>query len=165
METIDEEAVDETDDVVLDLTGGRGADSVIDAVGMEAHGSTLDAVLQTTKIQLDRTHALWQCMRSIRRGGTLSLSGVYSGPVHLFPLGDLFDMGVTLRMGQANVRRWVPELLPLLEDDTDPLGIDDFTTHELPLDAAPQAYAMFQRKEDGSIKVVLHPGRAAVPRM
>ena len=165
VETIDEKAVDETDDVVLDLTGGRGADSVIDAVGMEAHGSTLDAVLQTTKIQLDRTHALWQCMRSIRRGGTLSLSGVYSGPVHLFPLGDLFDMGVTLRMGQANVRRWVPELLPLLEDDTDPLGIDDFTTHELPLDAAPQAYAMFQRKEDGSIKVVLHPGRAAVPRM
>ena len=157
VETIDEDAVDETHEVVVELTGGRGADSVIDAVGMEAHGSILDAVLQMTKIQLDRTHALWQCMRSVRRGGTLSLSGVYGGPVQLFPLGDLFDMGVTLRMGQANVRRWVPEILPLLEDDADPLGIGDLTTHELPLDAAPQAYAMFQRKENGCVKVVLHP--------
>jgi threonine dehydrogenase-like Zn-dependent dehydrogenase len=157
VETIDEDAVDDTHEVVLGLTDGRGADSVIDAVGMEAHGSALDAVLQTTKIQLDRTHALWQCMRSVRRGGTLSLTGVYAGPVQLFPLGDLFDLGVTLRMGQANVRRWVPAILPLLQDAADPLGVADLTTHELPLEAAPQAYKTFQRKEDGCIKVVLHP--------
>jgi threonine dehydrogenase-like Zn-dependent dehydrogenase len=157
IETIDEGAVDEAHEVVLELTEGRGADAVIDAVGMEAHGSSLDAVLQTAKIQLDRTHALWQCMRSVRRGGTLSLAGVYSGPIHLFPLGDLFDMGVALRMGQANVRRWVPELLPLLEGDADPLGVDDLATHDLPLEAAPQAYRMFQRKEHGCVKVVLRP--------
>jgi threonine dehydrogenase-like Zn-dependent dehydrogenase len=165
VETIDESSVDDPHEVVLELTNGRGADSVIDAVGMEAHGSTLDAVLQTTKIQLDRTHALWQCMRSIRRGGTLSLAGVYAGPVHFFPLGDLFDLGVTLRMGQANVRRWVPEILPLLEDEGDPLGVEDLTTHELPLAAAPTAYSMFQRKQDGCIKVVLRPGNGAQPRV
>jgi threonine dehydrogenase-like Zn-dependent dehydrogenase len=161
IETIDEGAVDEAHAVVLESTEGRGADAVIDAVGMEAHGSSLDAVLQATKLQLDRTHALWQCMRSVRRGGTLSVVGVYAGPVHLFPLGDLFDLGVTLRMGQANVRRWVPELLPLLEGDADPLGVDDLATHDLPLDTAPQAYRMFQRKEHGCIKVVLRPGLRA----
>ena len=161
VETIDDRSVEDAHEVVLELTEGRGADSVIDAVGMEAHGSTLDAVLQTTKIQLDRTHALWQCMRSVRRGGTLSLVGVYAGPVQLFPLGDLFDMGVTLRMGQANVRRWVPEILALLEDDDDPLAVEDFATHELPLGQAPNAYSMFQRKDDGCIKVVLRPQNGA----
>jgi threonine dehydrogenase-like Zn-dependent dehydrogenase len=160
VETIDEASVDEPHELVLELTDGHGADSVVDAVGMEAHGSLLDAALQTTRVQLDRTHALWQCMRSVRRGGTISLSGVYAGPVHLFPLGDLFDMGVTVRMGQANVRRWTRELLPLLEDEGDPLGVHDLTTHELPLEAAPEAYAMFQRKEDGCVKVVLTPNGA-----
>jgi threonine dehydrogenase-like Zn-dependent dehydrogenase len=161
VETIDEDSVEDAHEVVLELTSGRGADSVIDAVGMEAQGSTLDAVLQTTKLQLDRTHALWQSMRSVRRGGTLSLVGVYAGPVQLFPLGDLFDLNVTLRMGQANVRRWVPDLLPLLEDEDDPLGVDDLVTHELPLAAAPAAYSMFRRKEDGCIKVVLRPSNGA----
>jgi hypothetical protein len=148
--------------LVLELTDGRGADSVIDAVGMEAHGSALDGFLQTTKIQLDRTHAFWECMRSVCRGGTVSLTGVHAGPVHLFPLGGLFDLGVTLRMGQANVHRWVPAIPPLLEDETDPLGIEDFSTHDLPLEAAPHAYKMFQRKEDGCIKVVLHPSASRV---
>jgi threonine dehydrogenase-like Zn-dependent dehydrogenase len=156
-ETIDTDGVDDAHEAVLELTEGRGADSVIDAVGMEAHGSTLDAFLQATKLQLDRTHALWQCMRSVRRGGTLSLSGVYAGPVQLFPLGDLFDLGVTLRMGQANVRRWVPELLPLVDDTDDPLGLADFVTHDLPLERAADAYAIFQRKQDGCVKAVLHP--------
>jgi len=164
VETIDEDAVEDAHEVVLALTDGRGADSVIDAVGMEAHGSSLDGVLRTTKLQLDRTHALWQSMRSVRRGGTLSLVGVYAGPVQLFPLGDLFDMGVTLRMGQANVRRWVPEILALLEDDDDPLAVEDLATHELPLTAAPDAYTLFQRKQDGCVKVVLRPGTAAPPQ-
>lgn len=156
VETLDPAGVDDPSAAVRELTGGRGADAVIDAVGMEAGGSRLDAVLQTTKIQLDRTHALWQCMRAVRRGGTLSISGVYGGPVQMFPLGDLFDMQVTLRMGQANVLRWVGDIIPLLQDG-DPLGVDDLVTHEMALDEAPRAYAMFQAKEDGCIKVVLRP--------
>jgi threonine dehydrogenase-like Zn-dependent dehydrogenase len=156
VETIDPAGVDDVPALVRELTGGRGADAVVDAVGMEASGSTLDRVLQTTKIQLDRTHALWQCMRAVRRGGTLSLAGVYAGPVQMFPLGDLFDLQVTLRMGQANVKRWIDDLLPLLADG-DPLGVDDLVTHELPLAAAPEAYAGFQAKRDGAVKIVLRP--------
>jgi threonine dehydrogenase-like Zn-dependent dehydrogenase len=156
IETVDFGAVDDVKDVVLDLTEGRGVDSAIDAVGMEAAGSTIDSVLQATKIQLDKTHALRECMGSVRRGGTISLTGVYGGPVQMFPLGDLFDMGVTVRMGQANVRRWTDEILPLLLDG-DPLGTDDLVTHELPLEQAPQAYELFQKKQDGCIKVVLKP--------
>jgi threonine dehydrogenase-like Zn-dependent dehydrogenase len=156
VETIDAAAVDDVPALVRELTDGRGADAVVDAVGMEASGSTLDRVLQTAKIQLDRTHALWQCMRAVRRGGTLSLVGVYAGPVQMFPLGDLFDLQVTLRMGQANVKRWIDDLLPLIGDG-DPLGVDDLVTHELPLTAAPEAYAGFQAKRDGAVKIVLRP--------
>jgi threonine dehydrogenase-like Zn-dependent dehydrogenase len=156
VETIDPVGVDDVPALVRELTDGRGADAVVDAVGMEASGSMLDRVLQTTKIQLDRTHALWQCMRAVRRGGTLSLAGVYAGPVQMFPLGDLFDLQVTLRMGQANVKRWIDDLLPLLADG-DPLGVDDLVTHELPLAAAPEAYAGFQAKRDGAVKIVLRP--------
>jgi threonine dehydrogenase-like Zn-dependent dehydrogenase len=157
VETIDFAAVDSVKELVLELTDGRGVDSAIDAVGMEASGSRLDAVLQATKIQLDRTHALREVLGSVRRGGTVSLVGVYGGPVQMFPLGDLFDMQVTLRMGQANVRRWVDELVPLLVDG-DPLGVDDLVTHRFPLEEAPRAYAMFQEKRDGCTKVVLQPG-------
>jgi threonine dehydrogenase-like Zn-dependent dehydrogenase len=157
VETIDLAGTDDAPAVVRELTGGRGADCVIDAVGMESTGSTLDRVLQTIKIQTDRTHALWQSMRSVRRGGTLSLVGVYTGPVQMFPLGDLFDLQVTLRMGQANVRRWIDDLVPLVADGDDPLGVDDLVTHELPLDDAPRAYEDFQRKRDGAIKIVLRP--------
>jgi threonine dehydrogenase-like Zn-dependent dehydrogenase len=156
VETIDTSSVDDVPARVRELTGGRGADAVIDAVGMEASGSTLDRVLQTTKVQLDRTHALWQCMRSVRRGGTISLVGVYAGPVQMFPLGDLFDMQVTLRMGQANVRRWIDDLMPLVTDG-DPLGLDDLVTHQPPLAQAPAAYQRFQAKRDGIVKVVLRP--------
>jgi threonine dehydrogenase-like Zn-dependent dehydrogenase len=130
---------------------------------MEASGSTLDRVLETTKIQVDRTRALREVLGSVRRGGTVSLAGVYGGPVQMFPLGDLFDMQVTLRMGQANVRRWVDELVPLLVDG-DPLGTEDLVTHRWPLERAPEAYAMFQEKRDGCIKVVLEPGRAPVSK-
>jgi threonine dehydrogenase-like Zn-dependent dehydrogenase len=157
VETIDLAGTDDAPAVVRELTGGHGADSVIDAVGMESTGSTLDRVLQTAKVQLDRTHALWQSMRSVRRGGTLSLVGVYAGPVQMFPLGDLFDLQVTLRMGQANVRRWVDDLVPLIADGDDPLGVDDLVTHELRLADAPGAYEDFQRKRHGAVKIVLRP--------
>jgi threonine dehydrogenase-like Zn-dependent dehydrogenase len=160
IETIDARAVDDVSALVLELTEDRGADSVIDAVGMEASGSTVDRVLQTSKLQLDRTHALRQCFACVRRGGTVSIAGVYGGQVQMFPLGDLFDMQVTVRMGQANVRHWTDQILPLLTDG-DPLGVDDLATHHLPLEDAPAAYQMFREKRNGCIKVVLKPGNPA----
>jgi threonine dehydrogenase-like Zn-dependent dehydrogenase len=156
METIDPDAVDDAATEVLQRTG-RGADAVIDAVGMEAAGSKLDSVLQATKIQMDRTEALRKALGSVRRGGTVSLSGVYIALEQNFPLGDLFDKQVQLRMGQANVRRWIDDLLPLVTDDADPLGTERLTTHRLPLADAPRGYEMFQKKQDGAIKVVLEP--------
>jgi threonine dehydrogenase-like Zn-dependent dehydrogenase len=157
VETIDFGAVGDVVQVVREMTAGRGADSVIDAVGMEAEGSALERVLQATKLQADRFHALRRAHDAVRRGGTLSITGVYAGYVNLFNLGDLFDRQITIRMGQANVRRWLDDLLPLLETDGDPLGVGDLTTHRLPLAEAPEAYAMFQEKRDGAIKVVLEP--------
>jgi threonine dehydrogenase-like Zn-dependent dehydrogenase len=155
-EVVDFEAVDDAATAVREMTGGRGVDAAIDAVGMEASGSKIDSVLQATKIQMDRLEALRTCTGSIRRGGTLSISGVYVGLAQNFPLGDVFDKQLQIRMGQANVRRWVDEILPLL-DEEDRLGTRDLTTHRLPLDDAPRGYEMFQRKDDGAIKVVLEP--------
>jgi threonine dehydrogenase-like Zn-dependent dehydrogenase len=100
---------------------------------------------------------LHECIDTVRRGGTLSISGVYGGMVDPMPMMQLFDKGIQVRMGQAHVRRWTDEILPLLTGDEDPLGVDDLATHRLPLDRAPDAYEMFQKKEDGAIKVVLEP--------
>ncbi|MDQ3876738.1 MAG: glutathione-dependent formaldehyde dehydrogenase [Actinomycetota bacterium] len=157
METLDLRFVDDPTEAICDMTGGRGVDSGIDCVGMEASGSIVDSILSTVKVQPDRLIALHNCMGSIRRGGTLSISGVYTGPFHMFPLGDLFDKQITIRMGQANVKRWVDDILPLLNDD-DPLGTGDLATHHLPLEAAPSAYEIFQKKQDNAIKIVLQPG-------
>ena len=156
VETIDFSAVNDVKDLVLEMTDGRGVDAAIDAVGMEASGSLIGSILQTTKLQLDRATALRECMSSIRRGGTLSISGVYAGPIQMFELGDLFDMQIQVRMGQANVRKWVDDILPLLGDG-DPLGTEDLKTHEMPLDDAPLGYEIFQKKQDGAIKCVLKP--------
>jgi threonine dehydrogenase-like Zn-dependent dehydrogenase len=144
-------------EAVEEMTQGRGADAAIDAVGMEADGSLMDTLLSTVKLQPDKLIALHQSMGSVRRGGTLSISGVYAGVMHMFPLGDLFDKQITIRVGQANVRRWTPTILPLLVDD-DPLGTEDLATHKWPLTRAPEAYEMFQKKMDDVIKVVLKPG-------
>jgi threonine dehydrogenase-like Zn-dependent dehydrogenase len=156
VETIDFGAVDDVVEVVRDLTDGRGVDRGIDAVGMEAEAGPLARFLQATHLVQDNFDALWHAGRSVRRGGTLSLTGVYAGVAPVFPLGELFDRQITLRMGQANVKRWVPEILPLLADE-DPLGVDDLTTHRAPLEDAPAMYEKFQKKEDGCIKVVLEP--------
>jgi threonine dehydrogenase-like Zn-dependent dehydrogenase len=156
VETVDYSGVDKSGALVVEMTGGRGADSVIDAVGMEAGGSTIDSVLQATKVQVDKAHALRQAMSAVRRGGTFSISGVYAGPIQMFPLGDLFDMQIQVRMGQGNVRRWVDDIMPLLNDE-DPLSVEDLATHTLPLEEAPGAYKMFQEKRDGAIKCVLKP--------
>jgi len=154
-----------------ELTDGRGPDSTIDAVGMEAHGApgakmaqTITGLLPdavaakvTEKAAVDRLSALLACIDSVRRGGTVSISGVYGGQLDPLPLMKIFDKGLQLRMGQAHVRQWTDEILPLLEGDDDPLGVDDLTTHQWPLEKAPEAYSMFQKKEDGAIKVVLKP--------
>jgi len=158
VETVDVSAVDDAATAVREMTG-RGVDTAIEAVGMEASGSKLDSILQATKLQMDRLEALRTCMGSIRRGGTLSISGVYVGLEQNFPLGDLFDKQLQIRMGQANVRRWTDEILPLLGDE-DPLGTEDLVTHRLPLEEAPRGYEMFQAKSNGAVKVVLEPGIA-----
>jgi len=156
IETVDFSAVEDVKEIMLELTDGRGVDAAIDAVGMEAEGSFIDSLLQATKIQVDKAYALRQCIASIRRGGTLSISGVYAGPVQMFPLGDLFDMQIQVRMGQANVRAYVDDIMPLLTDE-DPLGTQDLKTHEMPLQDAPLGYEIFQKKQDGAIKCVLKP--------
>jgi threonine dehydrogenase-like Zn-dependent dehydrogenase len=157
-------------DVIRDLTDGRGPDSVIDAVGMEAHGSPFAKFAQTAtgflpdpvaeklieKAALDRLNALHDAIEIVRRGGTISLIGVYGGMADPMPMMTLFDKQIQLRMGQANVLKWIPEIMPLLEDG-DPLGVDDFATHRLPLEDAPEAYAKFQKKQDGMVKVLLQP--------
>ena len=157
-------------DAVRDATEGRGPDSVIDAVGMEAHGSPVARLLLqmtshlpdpiaaalTKRAGVDQLNALYTAIDIVRRGGTISLSGVYGGMADPIPMMTLFDKQIQLRMGQANVKRWVPDILPLLNDD-DPLGVDTFATHRLPLDDAPKAYTKFQHKEDGTVKVLLQP--------
>jgi threonine dehydrogenase-like Zn-dependent dehydrogenase len=156
VETIDFEATPEVLETVREMTKGRGVDAAIDAVGMEADGSGLDRALQVLKLQPDRLNALHQCMGAIRRGGTLSITGVYAGWMPMFPLGDLFDKQITIRMGQANVRRWTDRILPLMIEG-DPLGTEELVTHRVPLDQAPSAYEMFQKKSEGCVKVSLHP--------
>jgi threonine dehydrogenase-like Zn-dependent dehydrogenase len=156
---------------IRDLTGGRGPDSVIDAVGMEAHGSPFGKLAQqlttmlpkavaaklTERAGIDRLSALFAAISTVRRGGTISLSGVYGGMVDPLPMMELFDKQIQLRMGQANVRRWVDDVLPLVTGDGDPLGTEDFATHTLPLTEAPHGYDIFQKKQDGAIKVLLRP--------
>ena len=171
VQTIDLSSVDDPGDAVRGLTGGRGADSVIDAVGMEAHGSpgaklahTLAGLMPDVVARkvmenagIDRLGAFNAAVDMARRGGTISLSGVYGGTADPLNMLRIFDKQLTLRMGQANVRRWVDDILPLLSGDDDPLGVDGFATHHVPLDEAPEAYEMFQKKEDGAFKVVFRP--------
>jgi threonine dehydrogenase-like Zn-dependent dehydrogenase len=171
IQTVDLNQLDSSvGDVIRDLTDGRGTDSVIDAVGMEAHGSPVAQVAQQATGVLpdsvgkrlmqtagvDRLSALYSAIDIVRRGGTISLSGVYGGMADPLPMLTLFDKQVTLRMGQANVKRWSDEIMPLLTDD-DPLGVDTFASHVLALDEAPHAYEIFQKKQDGAVKIMLRP--------
>ncbi len=109
------------------------------------------------KAGMDRLAAVYASIDVVRRGGTVSLSGVYAGEADILPMKTLFDKQITLRMGQCNVKRWVDDLLPLVEDPSDPLGVLDLVTHHAPLEDAPRLYETFQKKEDGCIKVVLRP--------
>ena len=163
-----------SDDVVAairEVTDGRGPDCVIDAVGMEAHGAPIGKLAQDIagllpdplaralmeKAGVDRLSALHLAIELVRRGGTISIIGVYGGMADPMPMDTLFDKQIQLRMGQANVKRWVDEIMPLLTDDSDPLGVEQFATHHVSLDEAPHAYEIFQKKADGTIKVVFKP--------
>ncbi|MGH3940631.1 MAG: zinc-dependent alcohol dehydrogenase [Pseudonocardiaceae bacterium] len=158
-------------DVIRGMTAGRGPDAVIDAVGMEAHGSTSAKIAQqvTTTVlpkslaaalmqraSVDRLNALYHAIDIVRRGGTISVVGVYGGMTDPLPLLTMFDKQIQLRMGQANVKRWVDDIMPLLTDG-DPLGVEGFATHKLPLHQAPEGYEMFQKKRNGAVKILLQP--------
>jgi threonine dehydrogenase-like Zn-dependent dehydrogenase len=170
-EVIDLGEVDDVGDEVRSRTQGRGADAVVDAVGMEAHGSPVAEMGQKlfnvmpralaarimSKGGSDRMAAIFTAIDAVRRGGTISLSGVYGGQTDPMPMLTMFDKQLQLRMGQANVKRWVDDILPLVVDDADPLGTEEFATHRVPLEEAPGAYATFQKKQDGAIKMVFSP--------
>ena len=155
-------------------TFGRGPDSVIDAVGMEAHGNPVAQFAQTAVgllpdaiaakamdvAGIDRLAAIHAAIDLVRRGGTVSLSGVYGGEADVMPMKTMFDKQISFRMGQCNVRNWIDDLLPLVSDSADPLGVGDLATHHVPLEQAPELYETFQKKEDGCIKVVLQPNGA-----
>ena len=171
IEVLDPGEADDVPAAVRELTGGRGTDSVIDAVGMEAHGnpgasmaqkltgllpdSAAQKLMQTAGV--DRLQALTQSIETVCRGGTISISGVYGGTADPLNMLQLFDKGVKLAMGQAHVKRWINNLMPLLSGEDDPLGVEDLRTHRLPLEQAPHGYELFQKKQDGAIKVVLQP--------
>ncbi len=163
--------VDDAVQAMRDATDGRGPDAVVEAVGMEAHGNPVAAALISAASRLpkpvaqaaveqggiDRLSALMTAIDAVRRGGTVSISGVYGGSADPMPLRVMFDKGLQVRMGQCDVRRWIDDLLPIVEQEEDVLGLESLATHRLPLDGAPDAYRTFQRKEDGCIKVVLKP--------
>jgi threonine dehydrogenase-like Zn-dependent dehydrogenase len=170
-ETVDLTEHKDVSEVLIELTGGRGPDGVLEAVGMEAHGSKLEqAAIQGAtllpdviakpfidKSAIDQLDALRTALKSARRGGTVSISGVYGGEVDPLPMMEMFDRGLQIRMGQCHVKRWMDEILPVVLESGDPLGLESLATHRLPLADAPGAYEMFQKKEDGCIKVVLKP--------
>ena len=171
IEVIDASSTDDVPAAIREMTDGRGPDSVIDAVGMEAHGSpTANLAQQATgllpdriaqsalkNVGVDRLTALNQSIDTVRRGGTLSLIGLYGGTADPINMLKLFDKQIQIRMGQANVKAWVDDIMPLLTDPADPLGVESFATHKLPLDQAPHGYEIFQKKQDGAIKILLQP--------
>ncbi|HET9105347.1 MAG TPA: zinc-dependent alcohol dehydrogenase [Solirubrobacteraceae bacterium] len=170
IEVLDLESTEDLAETIREMTGGRGPDAVIDAVGMEAHGSPAAGIAHKLtgllpdsiaaplmeNAGVSKLAALHSAIEIVRRGGTISLSGVYGGAADPMPTLQLFDKQIQIRQGQANVKRWVDDILPLLTDE-DPLGVDGFATHHLPLSEAPRAYEQFQKKQDGMVKVVFHP--------
>jgi threonine dehydrogenase-like Zn-dependent dehydrogenase len=170
IEVLDLNEHDDAAGEIREMTDGRGTDSVIDAVGMEAHGSPGAGLAQqmTTfmpdsvaekmmeKAGVDRLNAFYLAIDAVRRGGTISLIGVYGGMADPLPMLTLFDKQIKLTMGQANVKRWVDDIMPLLTDG-DPLGVEGFHTHQLPLDQGPRGYDIFQKKDDGAVKILLKP--------
>ncbi len=146
-------------EALKEMTGGRGPDSCIDAVGLEAHGITLDAwydlAKTTLNMETDRSHALRRAIQACRKGGTVSIPGVYGGLLDKFPMGVAFAKGLTLKMGQTHMHRYMKPLMERIEKgEIDPSFV---ITHRVPLDEAAQAYKTFRDKKDECIKVVLKP--------
>ncbi|HEX2902687.1 MAG TPA: zinc-dependent alcohol dehydrogenase [Jatrophihabitans sp.] len=178
IEPLDLASVDDVASALIELVDGRGPDAVIEAVGMESHGQHGTALAQkltgllpdplaqriTDHFAIDRLDSLNAAFKGVRRGGRVSISGVYGGELDPLPMMEMFDRGIQIRMGQAHVRRWTDEIMPLVQDEADPLGVLDLVTHRLPLEEATHGYEMFRAKSDGCIKVVLQPGqRPAAP--
>ncbi|HEX8498038.1 MAG TPA: zinc-dependent alcohol dehydrogenase [Actinomycetales bacterium] len=171
IEVLDLDQVDDTAATLIEMTDGRGPDAVVEAVGMEAHGSPRgklahaavgllpDAIAAplADRFAIDRLDALHTAVKAVRRGGTVSVSGVYGGEMDPMPLMEMFDRGIQMRMGQCHVRRWTDEIISVLEQDDDVLGVESLATHHLPLEQAPHGYDIFQRKAEGCVKVVLQP--------
>jgi len=158
-ETINYEEVDSVLDTLRDMTGGMGPDSCLDAVGMEAHGTTIDAKVdkmkQTARLTFDRAHVLREAILACRKGGTVSLAGVYAGFVDKVPMGAAMNKGLTFKMGQTHMQKYMRPLLERVErGEIDPSRV---ITHRLALDDAPWGYKTFRDKEDRCIKVVLKP--------
>lgn len=170
-QVVDLNEVEDPADAVRDLTDGRGTDGVLEAVGMEAHGNPIaEAVIGVAgrlpkpiaraaieRVGIDRLDAIYTAFDAVRRGGTVSISGVYGGTADPIPMMDLFDKGLTLRMGQCHVRQWTDELMGIVNRDDDVLGLETLATHRVGLDEAPEMYKVFQRKDDNCLKVVLTP--------
>jgi len=142
-------------DALKHRTGGRGPDACIDAVGLEAHGTTLDAYYDKATLATDRPAVLRQAIQACRKGGTVSIPGVYGGLLDKVPFGAAFGKGLTLKMGQTHVMKYLRPLLALIEQgEIDPSFV---ITHRIALDDAPQAYRTFRDRKDGCIKVVMKP--------
>ncbi|WP_459205606.1 zinc-dependent alcohol dehydrogenase [Pseudomonas sp. MLB6B] len=145
---------------IIELTDGkRGVAAVIDAVGFEAKGSTTETILTTLKLEGSSGKVLRQCIAAVRRGGVVSVPGVYAGFIHGFLFGDAFDKGLTFKMGQTHVQRYLPELLGYIEDGS--LKPEEIVTHTLALEEAELGYKLFDKQEDNCRKVILVPGAAA----
>ncbi|MBN6776133.1 glutathione-dependent formaldehyde dehydrogenase [Pseudomonas granadensis] len=152
---------DPADTIIRQTAGHRGVDGVIDAVGFEAKGSTTETVLATLKLEGSSGKALRQCIAAVRRGGVVSVPGVYAGFIHGFLFGDAFDKGLTFKMGQTHVQRYLPELLGHIE--TGALQPDAIITHRLSLEQAAEGYKLFDKKQENCRKVILTPGSSDVP--
>ncbi|WP_229256586.1 zinc-binding dehydrogenase [Duganella lactea] len=146
-------------ETIISHTGNRGVDAVIDAVGFEAEGSALETALTTLKLEGSSGAALRQCIAAVRRGGTVSVPGVYAGVLHGFLFGDAFEKGIRIVGGQTHVQRYMPELLERIwEGKLTPQAI---ISHRLPLEQAAEGYRLFDQRADNCRKVILRPGVTA----
>ena len=170
-QVVDLSEVDDVAATLREMTEGRGPDSVLEAVGMEAHGNPAAEAAITAashlpgplaraaieRVGIDRLSAVTTAISAVRRGGTVSISGVYGGMADPLPMMEMFDKGLQIRMGQCHVRKWTDELLEIASQADDVLGLETLATHHVPLEQAPEMYATFQQKQDGCLKVVLIP--------
>ncbi|HAW7255323.1 TPA: zinc-binding dehydrogenase, partial [Escherichia coli] len=151
-----DEDSDPAQSIIEQTAGHRGVDAVIDAVGFEAKGSTTETVLTNLKLEGSSGKALRQCIAAVRRGGIVSVPGVYAGFIHGFLFGDAFDKGLSFKMGQTHVHAWLGELLPLIEKGL--LKPEEIVTHYMPFEEAARGYEIFEKREEECRKVILVPG-------